>query len=63
MPEEKREVWQRGPWENIPGLLQPVAHALVQAREELKDLTDNFPEYLYGNGLRVLLLPHSTFSI
>ncbi len=45
MPEEKREVWQRGPLENIPCLLQPVAHALLQAREELKELTDNFPEY------------------
>ena len=46
MPEEKREVWQRGPLEDISGLLQPVAHALLQAREELKELTDNFPEYL-----------------
>ena len=46
MPEEKGEVWQRGPLENIPGLLQPVAHALLQAREELKQLTDNFPESL-----------------
>ena len=46
MPEEKGEVWQRGPLENIPGLLQPVAHALLQAREELKELTDNFPESL-----------------
>ena len=46
MPEEKGEVWQRGPLENIPGLLQPVAHALMQAREELKELTDNFPESL-----------------
>ena len=46
MPEEKREVWQRGPLENIPGLLQPVVHALLQAREEVKDLTDNFPATL-----------------
>ena len=46
MPEEKGEVWQRGPLENIPGLLQPVAHALLQAREELKELTDIFPESL-----------------
>lgn len=46
MPEEKREVWQRGPLPNIPGLLQPVAHALLQAREELKELTDSFPESL-----------------
>ena len=35
--EDKREVWQRGPLENIPSLLQPVAHALLQAREELFD--------------------------
>ncbi len=46
MPEEKREVWQRGPVENVPGLLQPVAHALLQAREELQELTDNFTESL-----------------
>lgn len=46
MPEEKSEVWQRGPLKDIPELLQPVAHALLQAREELKDLTDNFPESL-----------------
>lgn len=42
--ERKREVWQRGPVENIPGLLQPVAHALLQAREELSDITARFPE-------------------
>lgn len=32
------EVWQRGPLEGMPALLQPVAHALLQAREELEDL-------------------------
>jgi len=42
--EEKREVWQRGPIENIPPLLQPVAHALLQAREELHDMVIDFPE-------------------
>lgn len=40
------EVWQRGPVQNIPPLLQPVAHALLQAREELTVLTDNFPDAL-----------------
>lgn len=32
------EVWQRGPLPNIPALLQPVAHALLQAREEIEAL-------------------------
>jgi len=43
---DKREVWQRGPVQNIPELLQPVAHALLQAREELFDIMSNFPEKL-----------------
>jgi hypothetical protein len=44
----KSEVWQRGPLQNMPALLQPVAHALLQAREELHDMMDNFPEkYLW----------------
>lgn len=34
----KPEVWQRGPVDGIPPLLQPVAHALLQAREELEAL-------------------------
>ncbi|MEP6466698.1 MAG: DinB family protein [Parafilimonas sp.] len=36
------EVWLRGPLENIPGLLQPVAHALLQANEEIDELMQNF---------------------
>jgi DinB superfamily len=44
--EAKREVWQRGPVENIPALLQPIAHALLQAREELYEMMYNFPESL-----------------
>ena len=40
------EVWQRGPVENIPGLLQPVAHALLQACEEVHDIMEGFPEKL-----------------
>jgi hypothetical protein len=44
--EDKREVWQRGPLQNIPLLLQPVAHALLQAREELHDMMNTFPEKL-----------------
>jgi hypothetical protein len=40
------EVWLRGPLTNIPALLQPVAHALLQAREEIEALMREFPEEL-----------------
>ncbi|MDB4919084.1 DinB family protein [Mucilaginibacter sp.] len=42
----KPEVWLRGPLDNMPGLLQPVAHALLQAREEIIELMTDFPEAL-----------------
>ncbi len=42
--ERKREVWLRGPVEGIPALLQPVAHTLLQAREEVNALMAGFPE-------------------
>ena len=44
--DKKQEVWLRGPLNNIPPLLQPVAHALLQAREEIIDLMIGFPEVL-----------------
>lgn len=40
------EVWLRGPLPDMPPLLQPVAHALLQAREEVLTLMDGFPENL-----------------
>jgi uncharacterized damage-inducible protein DinB len=40
------EVWQRGPAANVPPLLQPVAHALLQAREEVTAMMQAFPEEL-----------------
>src|ERR1700761_1459189 len=40
------EVWLRGPLDNVPWLLQPVAHALLQAREEINTLMKDFPETL-----------------
>jgi uncharacterized damage-inducible protein DinB len=40
------EVWLRGPLNGIPALLQPVAHALLQAREELNELMADFPDPL-----------------
>ncbi|MBS1525877.1 MAG: DinB family protein [Bacteroidetes bacterium] len=40
----RREVWLRGPVDGITPLLQPVAHALLQAREEVNAMMDGFPE-------------------
>jgi hypothetical protein len=40
------EIWLRGPLNDVPALLQPVAHALLQAREELNELMTDFPETL-----------------
>ena len=37
------EVWQRGPLPDIKPLLQPVAHALLQAREEINVYMADFP--------------------
>ncbi|MGI4832811.1 MAG: DinB family protein [Janthinobacterium lividum] len=37
------EVWLRGPLPQVPPLLQPVAHALLQAREELAEHLAGFP--------------------
>ena len=41
-----KEVWLRGPLNGTPALLQPVAQALMQAREEINDLMAGFPEGL-----------------
>jgi uncharacterized damage-inducible protein DinB len=37
------EVWLRGPLPAVPPLLQPVAHALLQAREEITEIMAGFP--------------------
>lgn len=42
----KPEVWLRGPLPGIPSLLQPVAHALLQAREEVAQYMAGFPDDL-----------------
>jgi uncharacterized damage-inducible protein DinB len=41
---KKPEVWLRGPLTGIAPLLQPVAHALLQAREEVNMMMADFPE-------------------
>jgi uncharacterized damage-inducible protein DinB len=40
----KPEVWLRGPLPDMPALLQPVAHALLQAREEVDAVMAGFPD-------------------
>lgn len=37
------EVWMRGPIPDVPELLQPVAHALLQVKEEAGELMGDFP--------------------
>ena len=45
----QREAWLRGPVEGIAGLLQPVAHAFVQAREDIQRLAATVPpEHLWA---------------
>ena len=39
---EEPEVWLRGPISNIPPLLQPVAHAILQSLEEVEKLMKDF---------------------
>ena len=38
------EVWLRGPVDSVPSVLQPVAHALLQANEEIHAMLADFPE-------------------
>ena len=40
------EVWLRGPLPDLSPLLQPVGHALLQAREEVENFMRGFPEEL-----------------
>lgn len=37
------EVWLRGPVDGVAEELQPVAHALLQAEEDLRELLDGVP--------------------
>ena len=36
--------WQCGPIEGVPPLLQPAAHALLQANAEIQNIMQDFPE-------------------
>lgn len=43
MADARPEAWLRGPVPGVPPLLQPVAHALLQAREEVEELMRGYP--------------------
>jgi GNAT superfamily N-acetyltransferase/uncharacterized damage-inducible protein DinB len=48
------EAWLRGPVEGVPAALQPVAHALLQAREDARRFVQHFPaELLWTRPARV----------
>ena len=40
----KLEVWQRGPVDGVPTVLQPVAHILLQVRESVSEMVENLSE-------------------
>ena len=40
------EYWLGGPLPDVPALLQPVAHALLQARDEVQAALHGFPDHL-----------------
>jgi len=42
--EKLPEVWLRGPVPAVPPTLQPVAHAVLQAREEVEEMMQDFPD-------------------
>ncbi len=43
---EDVELWLQGSLPDIPALLQPVAHALLQAQKEIRNLMIGFPDEL-----------------
>ncbi|MCO5948058.1 DinB family protein [Mucilaginibacter flavidus] len=55
--ERKPEVWLRGPLAGVPALLQPVAHALLQAREEINELMAGFHDSLLWEKLAGMASP------
>jgi uncharacterized damage-inducible protein DinB len=42
MANSRPEAWLRGPVTDVPTLLQPVAHALLQAADEVEELLQGF---------------------
>jgi hypothetical protein len=54
---QKLEVWQRGPLPDIQPLLQPVGHALLQAKEEIQEYMEDFPVELLWSKIAGLASP------
>lgn len=54
---QELEVWQRGPLSDITPMLQPVGHALLQAREEVSRYMQDFPASLLWERLAGLASP------
>ena len=46
MSDPRPEAWLRGPVPGVPPLLQPAAHALLQAVEEVESAMEGFPDHL-----------------
>lgn|SRR5690554_2534717 len=51
MAEQQPHPWLRGPVEGVPRELQPVAHALIQTREEVAAFTAGLPDALLWEGV------------
>ena len=53
----KQEYWLSGPIPDVPALLQPAAHALLQSVREVKSMRWIFPRINFGKnhmtGLRL----------
>ncbi len=54
---QQLEVWQRGPLPDLIPVLQPVGHALLQAREEVELYLSDFPAELLWERLAGLASP------
>lgn len=46
MNKDEPEYWLQGPLPDVPALLQPAAHALLQAKREINELMHDFPDEL-----------------
>lgn len=46
MTEQKQEFWLSGPVAGIIPVLQPVAHAILQAQREITEVLKDFPDIL-----------------
>ncbi|NCD71102.1 DinB family protein [Mucilaginibacter agri] len=51
------EVWLRGPLDDLPALVQPVAFALMQARDEVETMMQGFPDALLWKSVAGMASP------